>query len=243
MGVNWILGRFTLSFEAGGKLEKLSCAGGPNWLNAYEWAIDLGGKTFRPAGWDECFPTIDPYGQSPVMGELVCESPEMSFSSNEIHQTWVMPRFRATRTFSTDQAGRLVMTFTAKNCSDQPLEYLWASHALFSVDSIRKVLLPDGQLLTEFHPNGSEKKSFIAANRPIMVQYETEYLILETDQPWWGIWFDRGGWPAGAEKPVVCLGLEATSTPAEHPAGFWLAVGETFSGRVQLAIHHGNTSS
>jgi L-alanine-DL-glutamate epimerase-like enolase superfamily enzyme len=55
----------SLDFAPDGKLERLCLAGSPNLLHEWAWDVDLGGKTFRPAGWDECFPTIDPCpGQS-----------------------------------------------------------------------------------------------------------------------------------------------------------------------------------
>ena len=66
-----------LGFDATGKLEKLCWPGFPNLLHECQQEVDLGGRRFRPAGWDECFPTIEPYGGSPVMGELVGVAPSL----------------------------------------------------------------------------------------------------------------------------------------------------------------------
>ena len=65
-------------FAPDGKLEKLCLAGMPNLLFEWDHEVDLGGKFFRPAGWDECFPTIDPTADSPVMGDLIGLTPILS---------------------------------------------------------------------------------------------------------------------------------------------------------------------
>ena len=79
-----------LAFSPDGKLEKLCFAEYPNLLHEWDQEIDLGGKYFRPAGWDECFPTIDAYGTCPVMGDLIGLAPEINWQATFVEQIWAL---------------------------------------------------------------------------------------------------------------------------------------------------------
>ena len=225
-----------LSFRPDGKLEKVCLAGFPNLLHEWNLAVDLGGKFFRPAGWDECFPTIEPYQGSPVMGELIGLSPEIYWQADSVEQLWHTTSSEARRRFSLETGSCLVMSFQVTNQLGAPLEFLWASHALFSVASLAQVRLSDGSILSEFDNDGSEAKFFCANTKPIELVTPRNRAILTTDQPWWGIWLNRGGWPVGSPHPMCCLGLEATNTPGEYPNGQWLDAGAVFSGKVRIEI-------
>jgi hypothetical protein len=226
-----------LGFAADGKLEKLCMAGSPNLLNEWEQEIDLGGKSFRPAGWDECFPTIDPYQNSPVMGELIGLSPEIYWQENCVEQIWRSTRFEARRHFSLETSSCLEMSFQVTNLEGSALEFLWASHALFSLKNLTTVRLSNDVSISSFDVNGSENKWFIANTKPIELLYPNFRVSLISDQPWWGIWLNLGGWPEKSRNLLCCLGVEATNTPGEHPDGRWLHAGEIFTGKVKIETH------
>ena len=119
-----------LAFAPDGKLERLCLAGSPNLLFEWEHEIDLGGKLFRPAGWDECFPTIDATADSPVMGDLIGLASALQWRADGVEQRWFGPRFEASRHFSLPSPTCLDLSFQVTNSHDRPFEFLWASHAL-----------------------------------------------------------------------------------------------------------------
>ena len=231
-----------LSFAPDGKLEKLCPAGLPNLLLEWDHEVDLGGKGFRPAGWDECFPTIDPTADSPVMGDLIGLAPSFHWQADSVEQIWRCPSYEAKRRFLLRSPTCLDISFRAINRRNRPLEFLWASHALFNAESLVTVRLPNGIIMDDFLRNGSERKEFIANTNPVELVYSNFRAVLTTDQPWWGIWLNLGGWPAHGPSPI-CLGLEATNTPAEQPDGEWLQPGAAFSGTVRLDIQFDSPSS
>ena len=223
-----------LSFAVNGKLEKLAFAARPNLLHSGGRAFDLGGKYFQPTGWDECFPTIEPYRDCPVMGDLVGRAPEIRREGDTVAQVWHAEHFEARRTFSLKSPTCLLVSFQATNSHDVPLEYLWASHALFTAQCLREVRFGDTARVSDFRLNGTQTKFFIANIGAVELVYSHFRVLLTTDQPWWGIWLNRGGWPEQNAEPFVCLGVEATSAPGEHPLGDQLQPGETFRGSVKL---------
>jgi len=188
------------------------------------------GRRYVVGGWDECFPTIEPHGISPVMGDLISLSPALRELPDRVEQTWNTPRYRAVRTFRAPRDRELELTFCVTNHGPSPLEFLWASHALFAVASLRQVALPDGTVLNEFGLTGTCRKFFIPATGPVIL----DGVRLTTDQPFWGIWLNRGGWPADKPADFACLGVEATTTAAEVPDGRVLLSGEEFCGHVTL---------
>ena len=194
-----------LKFAPDGKLEMLRLAGVPNLLVEWDREIDLGGKSFRPAGWDECFPTIDPIPESPVMGELVGIPPIVHWQATSVEQIWSNPRFKARRRFSMKSSACMVVSFQVTNRHNSPLEFLRASHALVGVDSLVKARLSNGFTLTDFERNGSESKQFIANTKEIELFYPDFLVRLTSDQSWWGIWLNRGGWPKQDTKSLICL--------------------------------------
>ncbi len=231
------LGVFSFSFQPNGKLESLTVAAGFNLLYQSTRPVEMApGRFYTPAGWDECFPTIEPYGDVPFMGDLVGLPPRIEVDSAILSQTWRAARFLARRRFSLENAGVLRVDFEAQNISGRPQEVLWANHALLAVEHLTRVLLPDGEALVDFEMDGSERKWFLPAQRPVELVYPGFSLTLSTDQPWWGIWSDRGGWPLDSPNTYNCLGVEATNTAAEVPGGQWLNPGEVFKGWVRLAF-------
>jgi hypothetical protein len=230
-----------LRIASDGKLEMLQLAGQRNLLFEWDQEVALGGRMYRPAGWDECFPTIEPTALSPVMGDLVGRAPQTIWNETSVQQRWRTDHFEARRCFSLESESSMVVTFSVTNLHHAKLEYLWASHALFDVSAAVTVHLPDDIILDDFTRNNSEKKFFVANTNSIELAYEGFRVRLETDQPWWGIWLNRGGWPdpaamSSAYPSPICLGVEATNTPAERPDRQWLGAGETFTGHVSVDI-------
>ncbi|MBI4927671.1 MAG: hypothetical protein HY835_07890 [Anaerolineae bacterium] len=237
--------RDCLGIHPDGKLERLHLAGMPldasgrraNVLQEWDQELDLGGRFFRPAGWDECFPTIDPYPGSPVMGELIGLPPEMNWQEDRVEQIWRTPRFDARRCFRLTAPPCLEMDFQAICLQETPLDYLWASHCLLDVAKLQTMRLASGDLYRDFDHNGSEQKIFVRNLGPLELQYSDFRVVFTTDQPYWGLWINRGGWPANCQPALLCLGVEATNTAGEIPAGQRLDPGAIFTGKVRLEIH------
>jgi hypothetical protein len=231
------LGGWSLEFDPGGTLIRLSFRGGPSLLHWSDYDFDLGdGRIFHPRGWDECFPTIEAHGQSGVMGRLVGHGPDLRVTKEDVTQEWAFADLTARRAFSSPAEYTLLVRFEAKNTGALPLEYLWASHALFSVDGLLRVVLAHERVLDDFCPDGTCGKFFVSSSGPVILEREESVVRLSTDQPFWGIWLNRGGWPAGAPAGFCCIGIEATNSAAEIPTGLFLQANETFRGYVKLEI-------
>jgi len=189
------------------------------------------------SGWDECFPTIEPFEQSPVMGELIGSVPEINFTDDGIlTQKWHSCRYEATRKFSLQDGNSVRLDFVVRNIAGFSFPFLWASHALFAVGKADKCFLPDGVILDNFINDGTCRKWFVKNTAPVFIERGCYRIILSTDQPYWGVWLSRGGWPAVNKSGVVCLGLEATTTSSEIPLDLSLDAGEIFSGNVDLKV-------
>lgn len=235
--MNACLGDFDLQFEPSGKLARLAVAGVAPFLGDAVHREDLGaGLWFEPRGWDECFPTIEAHGSSPVMGDLVWLPPRMRRSVKDVSQEWEAASSTATRRFRADGARQLVVEFSVRNRSKDPLPFLWASHALFTFRGLRRVRFADGASLDDFSLDGSSSKSFRMNKGPVRLVRDDCEVVLESDQRWWGIWFNRGGWPAGRPAGLGCLGIEATTTAADHPGDSAIEPGGRFAGIVRLEV-------
>ncbi len=229
------LGRFTLAFEPGGKLRQLRVGSDPI-LHETDYRMPLAGdRFFQPGGWDECCPSIDPIDGVPTMGLLIAHPPKLRIEPDAVLQTWTLPGWTARRTWTAPAPDRLRLDFQVE-ADGQARPFLWASHALFSVRDLVRVTLPDGRALTDFTADGTSSKSFVSRGAPIRLERRAVRLLLQTDQPAWGLWFNRGGWPAARPAGWVCLGIEATTEPADAPARGRLAAGESFHGSVELRI-------
>ncbi len=231
------LGEWSLGFDPGGTLIELSHRGGPRWLHRSIYEFDLkDGRIFHPRGWDECFPSIDAHGQSGVMGRLIGNAPVLRVTKESITQEWLCPDMTASRTFSSRAEQALLVSFEAKNTGALPMEYLWASHALFSVDGLLRVHLAHNRVLDDFSLDHSCGKFFVASSEPAILEREESVLTITTDQPFWGVWLNRGGWPADVPAGFCCIGIEATNCDAETPQGAVLRANEIFRGYVMLRI-------
>jgi hypothetical protein len=236
------IGPWSLGFEPGGTLIGLSCRGGPSLLHWSNYEFDLGdGRIFHPRGWDECFPTIEAYGQSGVMGGLVGRAPVLRVTKKSLSQEWALEGMTARRTFSSPDDKTLLVHFTAKNTGSLPLECLWASHALFSVRGLLQVRLALNRVLDDFSLDHTCAKFFTTASGPVILEREEAVVTLSTDQPFWGIWLNRGGWPKGAPAGFCCIGIEATNCDAEIPKGSVLQANEIFRGQVKLEVEPKNS--
>jgi hypothetical protein len=235
---NCRLGKFEFVFETTGKLRTLRLPNGDFPLHESEYRFDLrDGRTFVPCGWDECFPTIEPYRSSPVMGELIGVSPMLVWELDAIEQTWTRPgRHQVKRRLRLLGESAVELAFTAQDLTNTAREILWASHALFSVAGLAEVALPDGIVLSDFSVNDTVAKSFVRSGKPIVLTRRSGSIALQTDQPFWGVWLNRGGWPAGSPAHFACIGIEATNVDADQPRGATLAAGETFRGSVRLEL-------
>lgn len=249
--LNFSLGEYSLDFDETGKLAELLFSQKHSLLNKCDYRMDIGeGKFFIPFGWDECFPTIESHNEFPVMGILVRNKPELVKTKNAITQIWKMRNFQAVRVFSVKESNKLntptsalnappsalEMRFSVKNTGDRPVEFLWASHSVFGLDGMEEIILSDGKVLSEFSMDGSSSKTFSKTTNPLMIKKKEITVTMETDQPFWGIWFNRGGWPEDAKNAFVCIGIEATNCDSDSPKGTMLATGETFEGRVEINV-------
>jgi hypothetical protein len=235
--IDCALGGFRLSFEQSGTLRSLALPDGSSVLHRCDDAFELGdGRVFRPQGWDECFPTIEACESGPVMGELVGLTPAFRRVADGVEQTWDTPRYLARRTFSDGGDGGLELVFRAESRCDATLAFLWASHALFSTGRLRSVALPDGQVLRDFSLDGTCRKFFVGSGAAVGLEYDANRLELETDQPYWGIWLNRGGWPTHHPAGFGCLGIEATNTPADRPRDARLGGHHVFQGKVVVRL-------
>lgn len=232
------LGDFALDLESGGKLRQVWFRDHEPLLVESEHQLDLGGgQSFRVAGWDECFPSIEPSGDTGSMGDLVRSAPVIIRGPNNAIQAWRNVDFEATRGFTAAAADQLVVSFHAINRGLGPMPFLWASHALFAADSAVALRLPDGRTMPDLGRDGSTSKSFVEAGTdPAMLIRRFDRIILRTDQPYWGLWLNRGGWPAGRPAGLCCVGIEATNAPSDSPAGAILKPGESFFGTVTLTV-------
>jgi hypothetical protein len=230
------LGQFGLRFELGGRLRQLRLPDGTRILHECDYVLDTGqGRSFNPSGWDECFPTIEPTGESPAMGDLVWQGPQVYRASRQVEQVWQMPTYMAQRVFQLPDDNELEMIFRIR-AGDTRLRFLWASHALFSTAGLRSVQLPDGLRLDEFRPNNTCRKFFVAAGAPVVLSTGGPRVELRTDQPYWGIWYNRGGWPIGSPAGFSCIGIEATNTAADSPADREIPPGGSFEGRMIVRV-------
>lgn len=235
--MNTRLGAFDLRFEASGKLAQLSVTGLTPFLHDGTRGVDLGaGRVFELGGWDECFPTIEPYGDSPVMGDLVWAQPRWLADAARVRQEWALASYTATRQFRAPAPRQLQVTFAAVNRDTVPLSFLWASHALFVLQGLQSVVFADGATLGDFRLDGTASKSFRANDGPVRLVRTDCELVLESDQAWWGIWLNRGGWPTGRPSGFGCLGLEATTVAADTPGTAVLAPQAEFRGVVSVAV-------
>lgn len=230
------VGHWLLVFDPGGTLIRLSFRDGPSLLHWSDYEFSLGdGRIFYPRGWDECFPTIEAHGESGVMGRLVGHAPQVQVTSEGVSQEWVYPGTTAKRTFSPAEDG-ILAGFEAQNTGVHPLEYLWASHALFTVRGLLRVRVARDRGLDDFTRDSSCTKFFVPASGPLILEREESIVTLSTDQPFWGIWLNRGGWPKDAPAGFCCIGIEATNCDAEIPKGALLQPDEVFRGCVSLKI-------
>jgi hypothetical protein len=230
-------GSFELSFEETGKLFRLNLQGIGSVLHESDYNFDLkDGRVFHPGGWDECFPTIEPYSSWPVMGQLIGVDPELAQRGNTVEQVWNLRRFTAKRHFAGKTDHTLEVVFRVINHSEAPMEFLWASHALFSLEDLTRVILPDATIIEDFSLDGSATKTFVKADGPVRFFKKSGEFSLRTNQPWWGIWFNRGGWPANHPAGFGCLGIEATNAAADLPQDAWLKPGDSFAGCVWVEL-------
>jgi hypothetical protein len=234
--ISCMIGPFTLRFEPIGKMRQLLLRDGTNLLFETDYVREMGeGMYFNPAGWDECFPSIEPFQDAPTMGDLIWQAPQVHHADGQFEQVWNLPGYTAQRVFQPRGDSGLEMIFRVKT-GFRPLPFLWASHALFSTDGLLSVLLPGGRRLDEFAPDGTCTKFFVRAGPPVVLERDGNRIHLETDQPFWGIWYNRGGWPIGAPGGFSCIGIEATSMSADAPTDAVLPAGGSFEGRVILRV-------
>jgi hypothetical protein len=238
------LGEWRLRLGADGKVESLVLEGRGELLAQTDYRFDLGdGRAFVPAGWDECFPTIEAAEESGAMGDLVGCAPQVFVGEGTATQMWVMERYVARREFRLKGDGTLEAEFSVENTGKAALRFLWASHALFAVEGLLEVELPDGKVLSDFTADGTCEKWFVKSGEAVVMRHEGFEIYLKTDQPYWGIWFNRGGWPAGRPAGLCSIGIEATNTNAERPRGARIAAGGAFGGWVVIGAAAQNGKS
>lgn len=231
------LNDFRLDFDAAGALNHLSHQYGPNYLHQTNYEFPLGkGRVLMPRGWDECFPTIEAFGGYDTMGALIGNPPALHAENGRISQRWAASGITAERTFSSPATAVLRTEFEARNTGATPIKYLWASHALFSVRSLVRAIMPDGQVLNDFSLKNTCTKFFVSVSGPVILEQEESVITLSTDQPFWGIWLNQGGWPQDSPAGFCCIGIEATNCAGEIPADAVLPAGGVFKGEVIMKV-------
>ena len=236
------LGDFHLTFDPSGKLAQLTTDQSGPLLDGTAYRMDVGpSRHFEPRGWDECFPTIEPFEDSPVMGDLVAAAPAWSTAAQQCRQEWRTARYTATRTFHALSSNELEMIFSVQSHITGNLKFLWASHAIFSTQGLQRVTFPDRSTLDDFTVNGTSRKSFKSNHGRVCLRGRDCEIHLQTDQPWWGVWNNRGGWPEGRPAGFGCLGIEATNCDADIPQGAVIPPGGRFEGRLQLKVMQADT--
>ena len=232
------LGTYRLDFDARGKLRQLWHESTPPLLFESPAKVDFGdNRVFEVGGWDECFPTLDPWSGRPPMGELCWEKPRMTVDPYQIELLWTLPGFQAQRLLTPSTGGSLTNSFTVTNTGREEIPFLWADHALFPLQGLVGLSLPGEKLSDAFDLDGSETKVFAPWKaQGLTLTYQTHAIHLQSDQPWWGIWLNRGGWPVGQDQPLGCVGVEATNQPGEVPGAARLAPGASFSGKVVMSL-------
>lgn len=228
---------FGFSFDASGRLRQLSLPGGGLLLHETELIFEVApGRRYCPSGWDECFPTIEPSAESPVMGALVWTPAEVRRSGKKLEQCWTDKRWIARRVFSAPTRGELCVAFEATNASSQPTRFLWASHLLLAVQELAEIVLPGGRRLDDFTRNDTAEKFFARNTAAVHVRRNDATITLTTDQPWWGIWLNRGNWPAAHPAQLLCVGVEPTNINSDLPNGAVIAAGGIFQGKITLKV-------
>lgn len=228
---------FEFEFDAANRLRQLRLPGGAPLLHESDQIADLGNQRHYSArGWDECFPTIEPFDASPVMGDLIWQPASVRHDADEVVQSWSTPRFNVSRTFSTATGDALSIYFEATNVSSGSIQVLWASHAVFAVDHVASIALPDGQVLHDFTPNNTSAKFFVRNTAAVVVTRRDTSFTLATDQPWWGVWVNRGNWPASQPLGEFFVGIEPTNAASEIPEGSTLEPGASFRGTVTVTL-------
>jgi galactose mutarotase-like enzyme len=125
------------------------------------------------------------------------------------------------------------------------LSFLWAGHLLLAVDDTARLELPDDLTTVQFNnvgalhdealnvgsvwpralgvhkwadlPVGTYLKAFQPTNAPPVALLRGPHrLTVTTDQPWRGIWINRGGFPAGGRFDHV--GIEPCTAPTDSLA-------------------------
>jgi hypothetical protein len=231
------LGGFGLTFGRTGKLRSLRLPTGGQFLHQGSHILSLGnGRTFEVSGWDECFPTIEPHQDSPTMGDLIILGPEFGRRNDCVEEVWQMPKYVAARLFVPHGNKGIEVLFSVENTGNDPMEFLWASHALLSVEGLLEVVLPDGHVLRDFSLNGTCSKSFVTNREAVCINRIEGPITMSTDQPWRGVWLNRGGWPTCCSGGFACVGIEATNANADTPTGASIPPGGMFHGKVTVQV-------
>jgi hypothetical protein len=108
------------------------------------------------------------------------------------------------------------------------------------VQGLLRVRLAQDRVLDDFTRDSSCTKFFVRSCGPLILEREESVITLSTDQPLWGIWLNRGGWPKDAPAGFCCIGIEATNCDAEIPKGALLQPNEVFRGYVSLKMEPDN---
>ena len=233
--MDFAAGNYKLSFADSGKLKNLFF-GDVSILKQTDYTVDLGDNSFGIEGWDECFPTIAKFSNYPRLGHLVRMAPEIIETPGYFEQVWHTEQYTARRHFELNAAADLVMTFIVKNISSEPMQYLWASHAIFDSYNLLELQFAHGGKFRDFNRNNTCSKFFVEAVEPIKLVRKDILVQIKTDQPYWGIWLNRGGWPLAKPAGICCVAVEATNRPAETPGNDQLDPGSTFQGNVTLSV-------
>jgi len=186
---------------------------------------------FSVAGWDEAFPTLEPSGGYPTLGQAWRTAADCRSVDNRLVTQWNMPPWVMEREITT-VGETITACYAITNTSAAALPALWASHLLFPLDGLVHAELPLGRMvpgpgcelnyleqqlsigcagvrIEDTSPLAKSWKFFLPANGPVVLQYRDACLSLTTEALWWGIWLNRG------VLGTRCLGIEPTNAPTD----------------------------
>ncbi|HEY3416876.1 MAG TPA: hypothetical protein VGM23_08335 [Armatimonadota bacterium] len=189
------------------------------------------GAVFSVAGWDEAFPTLEPSGGQPTLGQAWRLSVDCRASADRLLTCWDMPSWHMEREIRA-ASERVEARYAITNTGDVSLPMLWTAHVLYPLEGLVSAELPMGRVIpgpgcqleeleqvlradknglriADTNHNGKSEKFFLPAIRPIVLQYADACLTLTTDVPWWGIWLNCGVFQ------TQCLGIEPTTAPTD----------------------------
>ena len=192
---------------------------------------------FEVTGWDEACPSVAESSGIPQLGWAWQTQSEMQQRPDSFCTTWRLPGMTVERTLAAEK-NILTSSYQFHNVRSEPVPFLWASHALYPVDKLLNIVMPEGQLIPgpgcliqeveeqidhslerdcgkrirDFTDIGLSWKFFVPANGPLNLNFSDRALCIRTTAPWFGVFLNRGRFGP------PCLGIEPTTHATDYVA-------------------------